>query len=404
MARPKRRKPRVLVVDDEQVILDEFRNILCPSEDGSTSENELQELGTKLFGKDASGSWHSSFELVLCHQGEEAVEEVRAAVEKGKPFAVVFVDVRMPPGPDGVWTAEAIRKLDADVQIVVVTAYSDVDPLDISRRISPADKLLYVQKPFHPHELRQCAMSLAAKWIAENQLRERATELEGANEKLRHEVAEHRRTEKRRQLLSSAIMSIEDCVYITDTDGMIVFVNTAFCEAYGYDETEIIGQESSVLWDVNPVSGIEDCDYEADSGWEVAFFHKRKDGSRFPVSLSKANVQDETGDNVALVVIARDISERMQMERELRSEIMELKRRAAARGESVSSSSEELGAQLAAIKRMLRDTQEGVLGKISPKLGKNLESIESEIDKAMGIIGQFCNLSEAGINQVEIGA
>ncbi len=404
MARAKQRKPRVLVVDDEQVILDEFRNILCPSEDGSESENELQELGTKLFGKDACGGWHSSFDLVLCHQGDEAIEAVRAAVEKERPFAVVFVDVRMPPGPDGVRTAESIRKLDPDVQIVVVTAYSDVDPLDISRRISPADKLLYIQKPFHPHELRQCAMSLAAKWIAENQLREHAAELERANEKLRHEVAEHRRTEKRRQLLSSAIMSIEDCVYITDTDGMVVFVNTAFCEAYGYDESEIIGQESSVLWDVNPASGIEDCDYEADSGWEVAFFHKRKDGSRFPVSLSKANVQDETGDNIALVAIARDISERMRTERELRSEIIELKRRDAARAESVSSLSEEAAAQLAAIKHIIRETQEGVLGKISPKLGKNLESIESEIDRATGVVGQLCNLTETGVDQVEIGA
>ena len=146
--------PRILVVDDEQTILDEFREILCPDTNSDAPAKELEELSAKLFPDGRPGPAITSFDVVLCRQGDEAVETVSKAIEQDQPFAAVFLDVRMPPGPDGVWTAEQIRKLDANIQVVIVTAYSDVDPWDIGQRVAPADKLLYVQKPFHPHEIR----------------------------------------------------------------------------------------------------------------------------------------------------------------------------------------------------------------------------------------------------------
>ena len=75
---------------------------------------------------------------------------MRAANAANQPFAVVFLDMRMPPGPDGLWAAQRIREIDQQVEIVICTAYSDVDPLEIGRRVPPADKLFYLQKPFHP--------------------------------------------------------------------------------------------------------------------------------------------------------------------------------------------------------------------------------------------------------------
>jgi len=145
--------------------------------------------------------------VILCHQGDEAVETVRAAIGRNEPFAVVFLDVRMPPGPDGVWTAEHIRALDPYVQIVMVTAYSDVDPADIACRVPPVKRLFYVQKPFDPGELRQFAFALGAKWHAERQVRkihaeledrveERTAELRTANEQLQQEITERKRAEE----------------------------------------------------------------------------------------------------------------------------------------------------------------------------------------------------------------
>ena len=103
------------------------------------------------------------FEAVYCNGAEAAVAAVREACAADRPFAVAFLDMRMPPGPDGVWAAQQIREIDQQVEIVICTAYSDVDPADIGRRVPPADKLFYLQKPFHPHEVRQLALALGEK-------------------------------------------------------------------------------------------------------------------------------------------------------------------------------------------------------------------------------------------------
>lgn len=211
--------PRILVVDDEDCILDDFHKRLC-HRINLRGESRLDTLGAKLFGGSSTSTTSllptsvnvvlcgqdgesvekvevgmpTTFDIVLCHQGEEAVEEVRTAIEENKPFAVAFLDVRMPPGQDGVTTAERIRELDQLIQIVIVTAYSDVDPLEISRRVPPTDKLLYIQKPVHPQEIRQLALALGAKWFAERQLL-RVLKLASSNEGLRREIAHRKKAE-----------------------------------------------------------------------------------------------------------------------------------------------------------------------------------------------------------------
>ncbi|HZO22127.1 MAG TPA: EAL domain-containing protein, partial [Steroidobacteraceae bacterium] len=82
----------------------------------------------------------------------------------------VFLDMRMPPGQDGVWAAARIRELDPAVEIVVCTAYSDADPCEIGGIVPPEDKLSYLQKPFHPHEVRQMTIALGSKWRAERRI------------------------------------------------------------------------------------------------------------------------------------------------------------------------------------------------------------------------------------------
>jgi diguanylate cyclase (GGDEF)-like protein len=83
---------------------------------------------------------------------------------------VIFLDMRMPPGADGVWAATRIRELDPAVEIVICTAYSDTDPCEMGGIVPPEDKLSYLQKPFHPHEVRQMTIALASKWRAERRI------------------------------------------------------------------------------------------------------------------------------------------------------------------------------------------------------------------------------------------
>lgn len=198
---------RILAVDDEQAILDSYRQVLCPDGDLCESESKMEALAAKLFGEKLQRPSEAIFDLVLCRQGDEAVEAARIAIEANRPFAVAFIDVRLPPGPDGVSTAEHVRALDPHMEIVMVTAYSDVDPSEIAGRVSPEDKLLYVQKPFHPQEIRQFASALGAKWQTERALRrvhaeleervkERTAELKKINQLLEDEIAEHKKAEE----------------------------------------------------------------------------------------------------------------------------------------------------------------------------------------------------------------
>ena len=97
-------------------------------------------------------------------QGREAFDLVKASFGSHEPFAVMFLDMRMPPGWDGLETAQRIRAIDKELQIVIMTAYADYEQAEIAERIGEPDKLLYIKKPFHPEEIRQLALALSEKW------------------------------------------------------------------------------------------------------------------------------------------------------------------------------------------------------------------------------------------------
>ncbi len=118
----------------------------------------------------------------------------------------------------------------------------------------------------------------------------------------------HRKTEQKLRLLSEAVMSTEDSVYITDELDSVIFVNRAFCQTYGYDEKEIIGEKSAILQNGQNDESVRQLTY-----------HIRKDGTNFPVSLSVSPIKGENGNETAFVAVARDISERVLVEDKIRS-------------------------------------------------------------------------------------
>ena len=139
----------------------------------------------------------------------------------------------------------------------------------------------------------------------------------------------HKIVEQKFQLLSGAVMSTDDSVYIADMQGKIIFVNKAFCTTYGYQEEEIIGKNSTILWVGKQHTENTRSVFQTrsiGSSWEVGFYHKRKDDSIFPISLSRSTIKDSTGKEVAIVGVARDISERIFIEDQLRTENQNLKK------------------------------------------------------------------------------
>ena len=137
---------RVLIADDDEQILECYQEAFCPSEATATMRT-LDSLAADLFEPRADLQEAPHFEVVSCSQGEEAVTLAEQARRQGDPFDVVILDVRMPPGIDGVEVGSRIRNLDPNVEIVFVTGFSDVSIEELERRIPPPMRLHYYNKP-----------------------------------------------------------------------------------------------------------------------------------------------------------------------------------------------------------------------------------------------------------------
>lgn len=145
---------RVLIADDDQRILDAYREAF--TEPDSTREiRALDTLAAELFEADEMAVEEPTFDVVACSQGDDAISLAREAANDGEPFDVVILDVRMPPGIDGVEAGSQIRKLDPDVEIVFVTGFSDVPLDELRRRVPPPMKLHYFSKPLSFAQLAQ---------------------------------------------------------------------------------------------------------------------------------------------------------------------------------------------------------------------------------------------------------
>lgn len=196
---------RILVCDDEASVIDSYRRILSDLVAPTTQPvlGDLDALAADLFGDEPSTVNSAAVidDITYCRQGNEAVSVFEAAKRQGRPFSAVFLDVRMPPGIDGIETAKQLRALDPAINIVVVTGYSDHRPSEIAGIVGAQDRLFYLVKPFNADEVRQMATTLVHRWSTDqqtaNELAERLVQLEQTNHALResqayaHQAARH---------------------------------------------------------------------------------------------------------------------------------------------------------------------------------------------------------------------
>lgn len=184
---------RILIIDDNEAIHADFRKVLGESDRG---EDALAALEAELLGGSAAARG-PRFEIDSAHQGQEGLRKVQKALVEDRPYALAFVDMRMPPGWDGLQTIEQLWKVDAALQVVICSAHSDYEWSEVMSRLNHSDKLLVLRKPFEPIEVQQCAAALCQKWQNERLIRNqvaslekavaaRTRGLEAANRQLRH--------------------------------------------------------------------------------------------------------------------------------------------------------------------------------------------------------------------------
>jgi len=156
---------RILLIDDTPSIHEDFRKILGAEENGSDAA--LADARAAFLGEaDAEQSNAEAFEVDSAYQGQEGLEKVIAARSEDRPYAMAFVDIRMPPGWDGVQTIKQLWKSEPDLQVVICTAFSDYSWDQTMEELGATDQLLILKKPFDSVEIWQLAHALIEKWNA----------------------------------------------------------------------------------------------------------------------------------------------------------------------------------------------------------------------------------------------
>lgn len=167
---------KILIIDDNPAIHDDFRKILIPDR---SSEQRLAQAEAAVFGNSSfDDDQRLVMDLDFAFQGREGVEKARLACEASTPFSVAFVDMRMPPGWDGLETIEQLWQVDPDIQVVICSAYSDHSWYEICKRLGHRDNLVILKKPFDNTEVLQLAVAFLEKWRLQRIARQTQVETE----------------------------------------------------------------------------------------------------------------------------------------------------------------------------------------------------------------------------------
>jgi two-component system, cell cycle sensor histidine kinase and response regulator CckA len=308
---------RILVVDDNPAIHTDFKKIL---QDGASGAKHLDSAEAILFGDVKEGRGEvQSFELDSAMQGREGLDMIRKALEEGRPYSTAFVDVRMPPGWDGIETVARIWEAQPDLQVVICTAYSDYSWEDMMTRFGRSDNLLILKKPFDNVEVLQLAHALTRKWQVTKQaelrieemevmVRQRTEELQSVNDRLRS-------SEER---FSKAFHASPIPVAIHSfPEGRFADANEAFQVMTGFKPADLIGRT------------IKDLDFCADLeslAWPLLRAQKPVRNIECQITsscgeLRQAVVSLELFDLAGqphVLMVAEDLTEKRKLESELR--------------------------------------------------------------------------------------
>lgn len=313
-------KHRILVVDDNAEIHADFRKILCPAvrSDGATVAMEAT-----LFNEEPRSHEVVVFQMDTALQGKDALDLMTRAVKEGHPYSLAFVDVRMPPGWDGIETISRLWEVCSDLQVVVCTAYSDYSWEKMRAKLSQPDSMVVLKKPFDAIVVQQLAHALCRKWSLnlqarlkleelEQMVRQRTISLEAANLELarseeRFEKAFH---------TSPVAMAIQ-CL----ANRRFVDVNARMTELVGYTKEELTAaafNDHSIWHDPKLpdawFAALQKEDTIRDQETEMT--HKLGQHRQIVVSLSRITL----GGLPHALCVAQDVTERKLLERQLHQE------------------------------------------------------------------------------------
>jgi two-component system, cell cycle sensor histidine kinase and response regulator CckA len=244
---------RILIIDDNQAIHDDFRKILGNVQESVT---DISAAEAALFGDEISTFEKPEYDLGFASQGEEGLHKVEQALAEGQPFALAFVDVRMPPGWDGIETVSRIWKVAPDLQIVICTAYSDYSWEEMIRKLGNTDQLLILKKPFDTTEVHQMASAMVQKYslqlLQRSSMRTMENQMAGNVEEVHRSLA----------LTQATLDATADGILVIDKAGKITGFNRKFLAIWNLPPSLIESRHyesmiNAVLWQVVAPEGFK---------------------------------------------------------------------------------------------------------------------------------------------------
>ena len=298
---------RVLIADDQPEIHEDFEDIFKPDAEALATDA----LASAFLEEDFRQlDWE--LELVHATSGEQACEMIKTAKEAGRPIAVAYVDIRMPPGIDGVETIRRIRKIDRDVEVVIMTAYTDKPLSVLLYKMELLHKLLYIRKPFTREVVQQITLSLVAKWNVERELEERR----------RHLAISYQR-------LEAVLNATGDAVAMYDVNARLVFANRWYEQLFGVKESELKAMSPDEAtrqfkeWFRKP--DLPDLGQRFSGAGELV---EQVASDRVPENRmfwrSKQPVRDDQGEVIGDLVVYRDVSKEIEVDR-MKAEMLRLR-------------------------------------------------------------------------------
>jgi two-component system cell cycle sensor histidine kinase/response regulator CckA len=315
---------RILVVDDNPAIHEDFRKILGTD----AAADEFAGAQADVFGDLPSAATRLKFELSFAAQGERALELVQAAAAAGRRYAMVFMDVRMPPGWDGLETTQKLWEVDADLQVVICTAYSDKSWEEMMESLGHPERVLILKKPFDTVEVLQLAHALTEKWSLlqaarrntkelERTVKVRTRELVASNMRLEAETASHQAAAERVREQAMLLEEARDAIILADLTGTILFWNRGAESCYGWTATEAAGQNVlALLYDGSASAEVVAARQAVmeNGSWQGELAQKTKEGRVVTAECRWTLVRDATGRPKSILGINRDITEKKLLE------------------------------------------------------------------------------------------
>lgn len=288
---------RLLVIDDDAGVRHAYGEIFAQGDDRAR-QDELADLAAGIFGDVPAPRAQNvpGFSVTLTPQGEAAAAVAEDALISGQPYAVAFVDMRMPPGWDGLRTIAELWKRDPNLQTVICTAYSDYSWEEIIGKLGRSDRLLILKKPFDRIEVMQLAEALCAKWNLARAHEERTAELSRSRMRLR-----------------AIIDNDTALITLKDLKGAYLLANRAFCRRHGVGEAAIEGRCDDELF-----AGHREVLHERESLVLSGGYHEaEEDDPRLPCArflTVRFMLADHDGRPNALCTIATEITKLKDLE------------------------------------------------------------------------------------------